>query len=277
MSSTSSPACRQSQLSKPPTLSWSCRVNRAAAGAVLVLVLAACGGSSSTGSAATPPPTSLTVLAAASLKPPFDQLAAQLKSKANITVTFNYAGTQTLVTQLTQGAQADVFASADVAHMTTMDKAGLLQGPSLVFAHNSLEIAVAKGNPKSIHSLADLARSGLVIVLADRSVPAGNYAQQILTKAGVTVHSASFEQSVSSVLAKVAIGDADAGIVYSSDITTNNRVDGVPIPGDQNLVAEYPIAVLKSASNSAGAKAFVDYVLSRDGQAALMAAGFQPK
>jgi molybdate transport system substrate-binding protein len=252
-------------------------VNRAAAGAVLVLVLAACGASSSTGSAATPPPTSLTVLAAASLKPPFDQVAAQLKSTANLTVTFNYAGTQTLVAQLSQGAEADVFASADVAHMTTVDKAGLLQGPSQVFAHNSLEIAVAKGNPKSIHSLADLARSGLVIVLADRSVPAGNYAQQILTKAGVTVHPASFEQSVSSVLAKVSIGDADAGIVYSSDITTNNRVDGVPIPDDQNIVAEYPIAVLKSASNATGAKTFVDYVLSGDGQAALKAAGFQPK
>lgn len=253
-------------------------MSRACAGAVLcAVVLVACGGSSSSGSAATPPPTSLTVLAAASLKPPFDQVAAQLKSKKNITVTFNYAGTQTLVGQLTQGAQADVFASADVAHMTTVEKVGLVQGHAQVFAHNSLEIAVAKGNPKGIHTLAGLSRSGLVVVLADKSVPAGNYAQQILTKAGVTVHPASFEQSVSSVLAKVSLGEADAGIVYSSDITTNNKVDGVPIPDVQNILAEYPIAVLKSASNSAGAKSFVDYVLSSDGQAALKAAGFQPK
>ena len=240
-------------------------------------MLAACGGSSSSGSAAIPPPTSLTVLAAASLKHPFDHVAAQLKSKENITVTFNYAGTQTLVGQLTQGAQADVFASADVAHMTTVEKAGLLLGPSEVFAHNKLEIAVAKGNPKGIHTLADLSRSGLVVVLADKTVPAGNYAQQILTKAGVTVHPASLEQSVSSVLAKVAIGDADAGIVYSSDLITNTKVDGVPIPNDQNMVAEYPLAILKSAPNASGAKVFVDYVLSADGQAVLKAAGFLPK
>lgn len=193
----------------------------------------------------------------------------------NITVTFGYAGTQTLVGQLTQGAQADVFASADTQHMTQVAGAGLIQGSPSVFAHNSLEIVVAKGNPKGVHTLSDLGRSGLVVVLADRSVPAGNYAHQVLAKAGVTVHPASLEQSVSSVLAKVSLGEADAGIVYASDIQTSNKVDGVAIPDAQNIVAEYPIAVLKSAANPTGARAFVDLVLSADGKAILKAAGFQ--
>ncbi len=187
--------------------------------------------------------------------------------------TFSYAGTQTLTAQITQGAPADVLASADTAHMATV--ASLLEEPANIFAHNRLEIAVAKGNPKAIHSLADLARSGLVVVLADPSVPAGKYAQQALAKAKVTVHPASLEQQVTGVLSKVALGEADAGIVYVSDVVTSGKVDGIPIPDDQNVIAEYPVGILKTAQNYAGAKAFVALLLSADGQVTLKSAGFE--
>jgi molybdate transport system substrate-binding protein len=238
-----------------------------------LVFLAACGQPSTT--AGEPARTTLIVFAAASLQPAFDKIGAKLLSTQNIATTFSYAGTQTLTTQLTQGAPADVFASADTAHMTTIQSAGLLHSQSLLFAHNRLEIAVAKGNPKGVHSLADLARSGLVVVLADPSVPAGKYAAQALTKAGVTVHPASLELQVTGVLSKVAFGEADAGIVYHSDVVTSGQVDGVVIPDAQNVIGDYPIAVLKSAQNQAGAVAFIDFVLSTDGQSILTAAGFQ--
>src|SRR2546429_2709389 len=153
-------------------------------------------------------------------------IAKDLRAKNNLQVSYSYAGTQTLTSQLTQGAEADVFASADAAHMATLQNAGLIAGTSRVFAHNRLEIAVAKGNPKGIHSLADLARNGLVVVLADPSVPAGKYAQQALTNAGVTIRPASLELQVTAVLTKVSLGEADAGIVYVSDVKTNSNVDG---------------------------------------------------
>jgi molybdate transport system substrate-binding protein len=235
--------------------------------------VAACGQPSTPSSG--PARTTLTVFAAASLQPAFDKIGAKLLSTQNIATTFSYAGTQTLTTQLTQGAPADVFASADTAHMTTIQSAGLLHSQSVLFAHNRLEIAVAKGNPKGVHSLADLARSGLVVVLADPSVPAGKYAAQALVRAGVTVHPASLELQVTGVLSKVAFGEADAGIVYHSDVVTSGQVDGVVIPDAQNVIGDYPIAVLKSAQNQAGAVAFIDIVLSTDGQSILTAAGFQ--
>src|SRR5258708_1121457 len=129
-----------------------------------------------------PARTTLTVFAAASLQPAFDKVGQKLQGTNNIVTTFSYAGTQTLTTQLTQGAPADVFASADVAHMTTIESGGLIRGQSVVFAHNRLEIAVAKGNPKGIHTLADLARSGLVVGLADPPVPPSTHATQRLGK-----------------------------------------------------------------------------------------------
>lgn len=242
--------------------------------ALLVLgLMAACGSQPAPPSG--PARTTLAVFAAASLQPAFDKIGKKLETTQNVATTFSYAGTQTLTTQLTQGAPADVFAAADIAHMTTVQSASLLRGQSAVFAHNRLEIAVEKGNPKGIHTLADLARSGLVVVLADPSVPAGKYAQQALAKAKVTVHPASLEQQVTGVLSKVGLGEADAGIVYVSDIVTSAQVDGVPIPDNQNVIADYPIAVLKATQNMTGAVDFVDLVLSTDGQAILLAAGFQ--
>ena len=248
-------------------------MNRVRFAIAALALLAACGQPPAPSSG--PARTTLTVFAAASLQPAFDKIGGKLLSTQNIATTFSYAGTQTLTTQLTQGAPADVFASADVAHMTTIQSAGLLHSQSVLFAHNRLEIAVAKGNPKGIHTLADLARSRLVVVLADPSVPAGKYAAQALAKAGVTVHPASLEQQVTGVLSKVAFGEADAGIVYVSDIVTSGQVDGVLIPDNQNVIADYPIAVLKSAQNQIGAVAFVDFILGTEGQSILTAAGFQ--
>jgi molybdate transport system substrate-binding protein len=236
-----------------------------------LVVLSACIGGPSGGG---PIHSVITVFAAASLQPAFDKMATPVAERDGVGIQFSYAGTQTLTTQLTQGAPADVFASADTAHMTALQSASLAQD-SKVFAHNRLEIAVARGNPKGIHSLADLGRRDLVIVLADPSVPAGKYAAQALAKAKVTVHPASLEQQVTGVLSKVELGEADAGIVYHSDIVTSGKVDGVEIPDSQNVIADYPIAVLKAAKNEAGATQFVDFVLSQNGQAILEGAGFQ--
>jgi molybdate transport system substrate-binding protein len=244
-------------------------VIRALALILACIPLAGCIGASGPG------PLDLTIFAAASLRPAFDQIAIQLRDQQRISITFNYAGTQTLVSQLSQGAQADVFASADTAHMTAVQTAGLTAATPQVFAHNSLEIAVAPGNPKGIHALSDLAKPGLVIVLADPSVPAGKYAQQALAKAHVTVKAASLEPQVTGVLSKITLGEADAGIVYASDTKTSRKVAGVAIPPDQNVVADYSIAALKNARNPSGASSFISFVQSPDGKSILRGAGFQ--
>lgn len=217
----------------------------------------------------------ITVFAASSLQPAFGRIASRFGERKQTAVSFNFAGSQTLTAQIQQGAVADVFASADVDHMTTLEKARLIDGPTEVFARNRLEIAVAHGNPKGIHSLADLARPGMVVVLADPSVPAGKYAQQALARAGVTVHPKSLELQVTGVLSKVALGEADAGIVYVSDVATSGNVDGVAIPSSQNVIASYPAAVVTGAPNPTGARAFLDFLLSTDAQQLLNEAGFQ--
>ena len=202
---------------------------------------------------------SATIFAASSLKSAFDKIGTEM-GRGELHTTFNYAGSQTLASQIAQGAQADVFASADTARMKTLQDAGLLAGPPRLFAHNRLEIAVERGNPKGIHSLADLA---------------GKYAQQALAKAGVNVKPASLELEVTAVLTKVALGEADAGIVYVSDIVTSGNVDGLAIPDAQNVIADYPIARLNATPNKSGAEAFIAYVLSSQGQAILVRAGFE--
>ncbi|TMC81499.1 MAG: molybdate ABC transporter substrate-binding protein [Chloroflexi bacterium] len=257
----------------------SCHVIKRGLAVAGFLVLTSCGGGVGTSGPCAlmscgGPPSNITVFAAASLQPAFDKIAVRVKSQYYLATTFNYAGTQTLTTQLIQGAQADVFASADTVHMTTVQNGGLVGGDTRVFAHNKLEIAVERGNPKRIRSLADLARSGLVVVLADPSVPAGKYAQEALANAHVTVHPASLEPQVTGVLSKVAFGEADAGIVYVSDIVTSGKVDGIAIPDTQNVIADYSIARLNSAWNRAGADEFFAYVLSSQGQAILSGAGF---
>jgi molybdate transport system substrate-binding protein len=251
------------------TSAWSWLVARRLLVLLAIAAMAACSGEGGI------PQATVTVFAASSLKPAFDKISERLLATSAIDVMFAYADTETLTNQLTQGAPADVFASADVTHMTALQKAGLLSGQSMIFAHDRLEIAVAKGNPKGIHSLADLSRPGLVVVLADPSVPAGQSAAQALKNAGVRVHPASLEQQVSGVLSKVALGGADAGIVYGSDIVTSGQVDGVAIPDAENVIADYPIAILSSTQNRAEAETFISLVMSADGQTILKAAGFE--
>src|SRR2546427_11749074 len=215
-----------------------------------------------------PEPKTLTIFAASSLQPAFGKIgnqfqANEVKAQGHVVnaLSFVFAGSQMLTQQLGEGAAADIFASADIAHMTQVNGGGLVASPPRVFAHNRLEIAVARGNPKGIHTLADLARSGLVVVLADPSVPAGKDARQALAKAGVNVKPASLELQVTAVLTKVALGEADAGIVYVSDIVTSGKVDGIAIPDAQNVIADYPIAQLKAAQNEDGAQRFISFLL----------------
>jgi molybdate transport system substrate-binding protein len=247
----------------------------------LAAVAAGCGGAA--GGAAAPSASGagdalsgpLTVLAAASLTEAFDDARTVLQRKhPGLTITDSFAGSQQLVAQVEQGAPADVIATADTASMATLVTAHLVDAPT-VFARNRLEIAVAPGNPKGVHRLADLARPDLTVVLADPSVPVGKAARQALQRAHVTVTPRSLELDVKSVLQKVATGEADAGIVYVTDVTAaGSKVTGVPIPDAQNVIATYPIALITATTHRRAAAAFVGEMVSGDGQRALRARGF---
>jgi molybdate transport system substrate-binding protein len=194
-----------------------------------------------------------------------------------LSVTFNFAGSGTLVAQVQQGAAADVVATADMASMQKLVDAGLAEAPA-VFAHNRLALVVAPGNPKGIRSVADLARPDVAVVLADPSVPAGAYAAQLLTKANVTVQPKSLETDVRSAVARVTAGEADAAIVYATDVRAAGKaVSGVGIPDSQNLVADYPIAIIKATAHHDAAAAFVDAVVNGSGQEVLLTNGFLPE
>lgn len=239
---------------------------------VLALAVTACG--SGTGKAADQPH-QLSVFAAASLTDAFTTLGADFSAAhPGVKVVFNFAGSNDLVTQLQQGAPADVLATADTA---SMDGAGSLAGAPQAFAGNKLIIAVEPGNPRHITGLADLARNDLKVVLAAPEVPAGKYAQEALDKVGVSVTPVSLEVSVKGVVTKVSLGEADAGIVYVSDVdAAKDKVDGVAIPDGLNVIASYPIATLNDSTYPGDAKAFMDYVLSDEGQKVLADNGFLP-
>ena len=252
------------------------RIRLAAMLAVAALALAACGGNdnaSSGGSSGSA--NEIKVFAAASLTAAFNELGQQYTSANGGTkVTFNFAGSQALATQIRQGAPADVFASAD---LTNMDKVKDLVGTPQNFASNLLQIVVEKGNPKGVKTLDDLANPDLKVVLAAPDVPAGKYAQQALEKARVTVRPVSQEDNVKAVVTKVSLGEADAGIVYVTDVTAGgDKVEGVDIPEDQNVTATYPIATVKASKAQDKAQAFMDMVLSPEGQQVLKEFGFLP-
>jgi molybdate transport system substrate-binding protein len=225
---------------------------------------------------------SATIFAAASLTSAFNKVIAGFTAQhPGVKLTPNYNGSDTLVTQIQQGAPADVFASADTTNMAKVEGPGLVPTSTVhVFARNRLQIIVAKGNPKNIKALADLAKPGIAVVLENPSVPAGRYAGQALATAGVTVTAKSLETSVTAVVQKVALGEADAGIVYVTDVAAgvaqHEAVEGVDIPTPPNVVATYPIGTVKAAPNPTLAKAFEDYVLSPAGQADLAGLGFLP-
>lgn len=234
----------------------------------LLTALASCGSESAT--------TTLQVSAAASLTGAFTEIEKAFElANPDVDVVLNLASSSDLVTQIIEGAPVDVFASADTKNMDKVAEADLIDGDPRVFATNSLRIIVAPGNPLDITSLADLARPGLVYVTCDPNVPIGRYAQEVLDAAGVDVRPASFEENVKGIVAKVTAGEADAGIVYTTDVlAAGDRAEGVDIPADLNVSARYPIAAMKSADSSAAARRFVDFVDSSAGAAILIRFGF---
>ena len=249
------------------------RTARVSAVAMLAAAVAGCG-SASPASALSG---SLTVLAAASLATAFTSAGTALESAdPGFTVTFSFGGSQQLVQNVVDGAPADVVATADTTTMQRLVTAHLVSTPR-TFAHNVLEIAVAPGNPKHIESLAGLASPGVNVVLADPSVPAGAYAVQALHKAGVAVTPRSLELSVTSALEKVESGDADAAIVYVTDVAAaQGKVTGVAISAADNVVATYVVAAIDASPRAAAAQAFVDDVLSGRIHAELLQRGFLP-
>lgn len=218
----------------------------------------------------------LHVSAAASLTNVYTQFEADFEAlHPDVDVILNFGSSSDLVTQITEGAPADVFASADLNNMAKLVDAELISGEPAVFATNRLAIAVEAGNPQGITGLDDLAeRSDLIVVTCDPEVPIGRYTLQVLEAAGVTVEFDSFEENVRGITGKIEIGEADAGIVYATDIAALEKLEAVEIPVEFNLIAVYPIAVTAESTNPTAATAFVEYVLGDEAQALFAAAGF---
>jgi molybdate transport system substrate-binding protein len=251
------------------------RARLAALLAVAALALAGCGGGDDAGGSGAAAPGEIKVFAAASLTAAFTELGERYSSaNGGAEVTFNFAGSQALATQIQQGAPADVFASADLPNM---DKVKDLVGTPQNFASNRLAIVVEQGNPKGVEGLADLADPDLKVVLAAEEVPAGKYAKQVLDRAGVSVTAVSREDNVKAVVTKVSLGEADAGIVYVTDVTAGgDKVEGVDVPADQNMTATYPMATVRASEAPQAAQAFLDLVRSAEGQQVLKEYGFLP-
>ena len=252
------------------------------------LVVSGLAGCSSSGSAGTSAPPAagttsapavtgaLTVFAASSLTEAFTTIGKQFEAaNPGVKVTFSYAASSALATQITSGAPADVFASASAKNMTQVVTAGDAASPS-TFAKNVMEIAVPPTNPADVTGVADLGKSTVKTALCQPQVPCGTTAAQVFTKAKVTVKPVTLEPDVKSVLSKVELGEVDAGMVYVTDVlAAGSKVKGVQIPADVNASTSYPIAAISKSSNTAAAQAFVAYVLSPAGQAVLAAAGFE--
>lgn len=234
----------------------------------------------------------ITVYAAASLRDAFNEMAKQFATKnAGAKVTFSFAGSQQLAEQIGYGAPADVFASANTRLMDAVIKTTrVTSGTQQIFARNRLVVVLPRNNPARIRTLNDLAKPNVKLVLAAKVVPAGQYALDFLGKASkkpafgatfsqsVLSNVVSYEEDVRAVFGKVALGEADAGIVYSSDVVADkkNTVHTIVIPDDLNTFAAYPIAPLNDSKNAALAKAFITFVMSKDGQAILTKHGFIP-
>ena len=218
----------------------------------------------------------MTVFAAASMKATFTTLGKTFEtSHPGMEVAFNFAGSQILAEQLTQGASADVFASADEANMATVTGAGLNAAARSLFATNQLIIAVPPDNPARIMAFADLAKHGLKLVICAAAVPCGAATVKVGTATGVTLTPVSEEQAVTDVLAKVVAGEADAGLVYATDvIAAGEKVRGIAFPEAANGINSNSIVALKAGPQVALGQEFVDLVLSADGQKVLAEAGF---
>ena len=219
---------------------------------------------------------SITVFAAASLKKTFTEIGEQFKTDSpGSSVEFNFAGSSDLVTELAQGASADVFASADTNNMVKAEQAELLAGDPVNFASNTLTIVTAPGNPKQVASFADLNKPGVTVVVCASEVPCGSATKKVEDATGTKLNPVSEESSVTDVLNKVTSGQADAGVVYITDaLAAGDNVAAVNFVESSVAVNTYPIAVLKDAPKPDLAKKFVDLVTGESGQKLLSEAGF---
>ena len=242
-------------------------------GLAVVLVVAlgtACGDGDGDGGA-----TNLTVLAAASLTESFTELGKSFEAEHPAArITFNFDSSSALATQANNDVPADLFASADQSNMKKVTDAGAATDPRVI-AHNKLAIIVAKGNPKKITALTDLAKPSVSFVLCAPEVPCGKYGNEALSKAGVKSKPKSLETNVKGVVTKIASGEADAGIGYVTDAkAASATAEGIEIADAHNVVAEYPMAVLEQSANSNLAYAWLDFILGAEAQAVLAKYGF---
>ena len=229
----------------------------------------------------------LTVFAAASLREAFEAAGPAFTKKTGVTAVFNFGGSDTLATQIAAGAPAGVFASANEAQMKRVGDANLLAAPAVPFARNRLVLVTPLANQKAVRSLADLARPGVAVVLAAPEVPVGRYARASFAKMNgrpgypadfakaVEKNVVSNELDVKAVATKIALGEADAGIVYATDVTpaVSPNVNTIGLPSEAQIEATYPLAILTAALDAAAARAFVDFML-HDGQRFLRERGF---
>ncbi|MGW0999634.1 molybdate ABC transporter substrate-binding protein [Streptomyces sp. NPDC002520] len=259
----------------------------AGVGAAAVLALSACSSSddsSNTKSGTSDSPSAgaaklsgtVTVFAAASLKESFTTLGKEFERQHPGTkVSFNFGGSDTLAANITGGAPADVFAAASPKTMKIVTAKSDALGTPATFVRNQLEIATLPGNPDKVSSLKDLTKSGLKVVLCDKTVPCGAAAQKALDAGKVKLTPVSYEQDVKSALTKVELKEADAAVVYKTDVkAAGGKVEGVEFPESTQAINDYPIALLKNAPNAQAAKAFIALVQSAEGQKVLTEAGF---
>ena len=253
------------------------------AAGLAAVALAGCSSSSSGGAASTASPASssastasITVFAAASLTGTFTQIGKQFEAAhPGDKVTFSFGPSSGLATQITNGAPADVFASAAPANMDQVVTAGDASNPQ-DFAKNIMEVAVPPSNPANVKSVNNLAKKSVKVALCQPQVPCGVVAAEVFKNAGITVKPVTLEADVKSVLAQVELNEVDAGMVYVTDVqAAGTKVKGVQIPADDNASTLYPIATISKSSHQSVAQAFVAYVLSPAGQQVLAAAGFE--
>ena len=236
-------------------------------------------------------PDELIVFTAASLTGAFGEIGEIYENETGIHVAFNFDGSQALRTQLENGAYADLFASANIKQMNAVRESGLVNNSSVaIFTRNKLSLIVPKDNPANIRNLTDLARPGVKIVMGTKDVPVGDYALQIIAKLGndsaygpdyeteVLANVISQETNVNYVVTKVALGEADAGFAYVSDVTQDmiSKIDKIVIPDEYNIIAEYPLGMLMESKYPAESQRFMDLVMSDEGRAVLEKYGFDP-
>ncbi|WP_104089613.1 molybdate ABC transporter substrate-binding protein [Arthrobacter sp. GMC3] len=260
------------------------KLSALAATVLLATTVASCSGPGTPAAQTTPQTTSsapelsgtLNVFAAASLQQTFTDLGTQFQAAhPKVKVSFNFDGSSTLVTQITQGAPADVFASADTANMKKLSDAQLVAGTPVNFATNVLTLVVPASNPANITSFADAAKPGIKLVVCAAQVPCGAAAKSDAASAGLTLTPVSEELSVTSVLGKVTSGEADAGLVYVTDAkSAGTKVKTIPLGLAKPTINEYPIATVSSSKQQDLAKAFIALVTAKEGQKVLADAGF---